>query len=70
MFATCKRGGFVLQRAITPVKELIAQNPPQDDLQTQRPRAWFLQGKQQQQMKQTATAGGSKQATGAGKQGS
>jgi len=33
-FATCKRGGFVLQRATKPAKELIAQNPPQDDLQT------------------------------------
>ena len=34
IFATCKRGGFVLQRATKPAKELIAQNPPQDDLQT------------------------------------
>jgi len=35
-----------------------------------RPWAWFSQGKQQQQIQQAATAGGSKQATGAGKQGS
>jgi len=34
IFATCKRGGFVLQRETKPVKELIAQNPPQDGLQT------------------------------------
>jgi len=34
IFATCKRGGLVLQRATKPAKELIAQNPPQDDLQT------------------------------------
>jgi len=34
IFATCKRGGFVLQRATKPAKELVAQNPPQDDLQT------------------------------------
>jgi len=34
IFATCKRGGFVLQRATKPAKELIAQNPPQDCLQT------------------------------------
>ena len=33
IFATCKRGGFVLKRATKPAKELIAQNPPQDDLQ-------------------------------------
>jgi len=36
IFATCKRGGFVLQRATKPAKELIAQNPPQNCLQ---PRA-------------------------------
>jgi len=36
----------------------------------ERPRAWFSQGKQQQQMEQAATAGGIKQATGARKQGS
>jgi len=35
IFATCKRGGFVLQRATKPAKELNAQNPPQDCLQTQ-----------------------------------
>jgi len=35
IFATCKRGGFVLQRATKPANELIAQNPPQDDFQTQ-----------------------------------
>jgi len=34
IFATCKRGGFVLQRATKPAKELIAQNPAQDCLQT------------------------------------
>jgi len=34
IFATCKRGGFVLQRATKPAKELIAQNPPQDCLKT------------------------------------
>jgi len=34
IFATCKRGDFVLQRATKPAKELIAQNPPQDCLQT------------------------------------
>jgi len=34
IFATCKQGGFVLQRPTKPAKELIAQNPPQDDLQT------------------------------------
>jgi len=34
IFATCKRGGFVLQRATKPAKELIAQNPPQDCIQT------------------------------------
>ena len=34
IFATCKRGGFVFQRATKLAKELIAQNPPQDDLQT------------------------------------
>ena len=34
IFATCKRGGFVLQRVTKPAKELIAQNPPQDGLQT------------------------------------
>jgi len=34
IFAMCKRGGFVLQRATKPAKELIAQNPPQDCLQT------------------------------------
>jgi len=34
IFATCKQGGFVLQRATKPAKELIAQNPLQDDLQT------------------------------------
>jgi len=34
IFATCKRGSFVLKRAIKPAKELIAQNPPQDGLQT------------------------------------
>jgi len=34
IFATCKRGGFVLQRAIKPAKEMIAQNPPQECLQT------------------------------------
>jgi len=34
ILARCKRGGFVLQRATKPAKELIAQNPPQDDLQT------------------------------------
>jgi len=34
IFATCKQGGFVLQRATKPAKELIAQNPPQDCLQT------------------------------------
>jgi len=32
--AACKRGGFVLQRATKLAKELIAQNPPQDRLQT------------------------------------
>jgi len=32
IFATRKRGGFVLQRATKPAKELIAQNPPQVDL--------------------------------------
>jgi len=30
----CKRGGFELQRATKQAKDLIAQNPPQDDLQT------------------------------------
>ena len=30
IFAACKRGGLVLQRATTPAKELIAQNPPRD----------------------------------------
>jgi len=35
ILATCKQGGFVLQRLTKPAKELIAQNPPQDDLQTQ-----------------------------------
>jgi len=34
IFATCKRGGFVLQRATKLAKELIAQNPPQDDFHT------------------------------------
>jgi len=34
IFATCKRGGSLLQRATKLAKELIAQNPPQDDLQT------------------------------------
>jgi len=34
MFATCKRGGFVLQRATKPAMELIAQNSPQDGRQT------------------------------------
>jgi len=34
IFAMCKPGGFVLQRATKPAKELIVQNPPQDDLQT------------------------------------
>jgi len=34
IFATCKRGGFMLQRATKPAKELIAQNPSQDCLQT------------------------------------
>jgi len=34
IFTTCKRGGFVLQRATKPAKELIVQNPPQNCLQT------------------------------------
>jgi len=34
IFATCKRSGFVLERATKPAKELIAQNPPQNCLQT------------------------------------
>jgi len=34
IFATCKRGGCVLQIATKPAKKLIAQNPPQDCLQT------------------------------------
>jgi hypothetical protein len=34
IFATCKRDGFVLQRATKPAKELIVQNPSQDCLQT------------------------------------
>jgi len=32
IFATCKRGGFVLQRATKTAKKLIAQNSPQDCL--------------------------------------
>jgi len=32
---TCKLGGFVLQIATKLAKELIAQKPPQDYLQTQ-----------------------------------
>ena len=34
ILAMCKRGGFMLQRATKPAKKLIAQNPPQDCLQT------------------------------------
>jgi len=34
IFATCKQGTFVLQRATKLAKELIAQNPSQDCLQT------------------------------------
>jgi len=34
ILASCKRGGFMLQRSTKLVKELIAQNPPQDCLQT------------------------------------
>jgi len=34
IFATCKQGGFVPERTTKSAKELIAQNPPQDGLQT------------------------------------
>jgi len=34
IFATCKRGSFVFQRATKPARELISPNPPQDCLQT------------------------------------
>ena len=65
--ATCKRGGFVLQRATKPAKELIAQNFPQDDFQTQATSGLIFA----RQAAAAGVAGGdSKQATGAGKQGS
>jgi len=74
IFATCKRGGFVLQRATKPAKELIAQNPPQDDLQTRATSGLVFV----RQAAAADVAGGdsrwqqlaSKQATGARKQGS
>jgi len=34
IFAMCKEGGLVLKIATKPAKELISQNPPQDDFQT------------------------------------
>ena len=50
IFATCKRGGFVLQRATKPAKELIVQNPPQNVSKPEQPRAWFSQNKRLKHM--------------------
>jgi len=57
IFATCKQGGFVLQRVTKPAKELIAQNPPQDDLQT-RATSGLDFARQARQAAATDVAGG------------
>ena len=64
ILASCKRGGFMLQRSTKLVKELIAQNPPQDCLQTRASSGLVF-------AKQSAAAdvaGGSKQAAVESKQ--
>jgi len=60
---------FLLQRATKPAKELIAQNPPQDDLQTRATSGLGFARQAAAADVAGGTAGGSKQATGARKQG-